>query len=156
MSKGGVNAYKWATANPDKVSCIYADNPALYPEDFAKVDQLAKNDVPVSMFVAVLTTSSTIITLPVEDIYHLWGGRISVMIKEGYPHHPHSLPDPKPIADFIEQSVQPDTSTPFTLPGLTLIKSHYYSFENSYSYFSTGRRLHHLPRSRIHRVLRPL
>jgi len=27
MSKGGVNEYDWATANPDKVSCIYADNP---------------------------------------------------------------------------------------------------------------------------------
>jgi len=29
MSKGGVNEYDWTTANPDKVSCIYADNPAL-------------------------------------------------------------------------------------------------------------------------------
>jgi len=27
MSRGGRNAYTWATANPDKVSCIYADNP---------------------------------------------------------------------------------------------------------------------------------
>ena len=29
MSEGGVNEYDWTTANPDKVSCIYADNPAL-------------------------------------------------------------------------------------------------------------------------------
>ena len=32
MSKGGVNAYEWAAAHPDKVSCIYADNPAIRPE----------------------------------------------------------------------------------------------------------------------------
>ena len=34
MSRGGVNEYVWATVNPDKVSCIYADNPALRPESY--------------------------------------------------------------------------------------------------------------------------
>ena len=27
MSRGGEYAYTWATTHPDKVSCIYADNP---------------------------------------------------------------------------------------------------------------------------------
>ena len=27
MSKGGVNEFNWGGANPDKVACIYADNP---------------------------------------------------------------------------------------------------------------------------------
>jgi hypothetical protein len=45
MSKGGVNEYDWATANPDKVSCIYADNPAIRPEAFSKLGELARNDV---------------------------------------------------------------------------------------------------------------
>jgi len=27
MSKGGVNEYNWAASHPDKVACIYADNP---------------------------------------------------------------------------------------------------------------------------------
>jgi hypothetical protein len=40
----------------------------------------------------------------VENIYRQLGGRISVIIKEGMGHHPHSLRDPKPIADFISQS----------------------------------------------------
>jgi hypothetical protein len=35
MSKGGVNEFNWGGANPDKVACIYADNPAVYDEDFA-------------------------------------------------------------------------------------------------------------------------
>ena len=47
MSRGGVNEYDWATANPDKVSCIYADNPAIRPEAFAKLGELARNDVPL-------------------------------------------------------------------------------------------------------------
>ena len=135
MSKGGVNAYKWATAHPDEVSCIYADNPALYPEDFSNVRKLAENDVPLLHVCGSFDYLLYHHTLPVEDVYHQLGGRISVMIKEGYPHHPHSLPDPKPIADFIEQSVQADTQPPFTLPGLTLVKTHYYSFGSSFSYF---------------------
>ena len=35
MSRGGWNAYTWAAANPDKVSCIYADNPAVSREALA-------------------------------------------------------------------------------------------------------------------------
>lgn len=45
MSKGGVNAYDWAAAHPDRVSCIYADNPAIRPEAFARLGELARNDV---------------------------------------------------------------------------------------------------------------
>jgi len=42
MSKGGVNEFNWGVNNPDKVACIYADNPALYDEDFAKLPALAR------------------------------------------------------------------------------------------------------------------
>lgn len=135
MSKGGVNAYDWAVKHTNEVACIYADNPGLYPEDLDKVHLLAEADVPVFHVCGSFDFLLFRHTLPVEDIYHQLGGRISVMIKDGYPHHPHSLPDPKPIADWIEQSVQPDTSTTFTLPGLTLLKSHTYSFESAYAFF---------------------
>ena len=43
MSKGGVNEFNWGVVNPDKVACIYADNTALYDEDFAKLPALAKH-----------------------------------------------------------------------------------------------------------------
>ena len=48
--------------------------------------------------------------------YHVVAGRIGAtelkkMIKEGHGHHPHSLRDPKPIADFIEKSVQSASGT---------------------------------------------
>ena len=47
MSKGGYNAYTWATANPDKVSCIYSDNPGSSQELLMKLGALANNDVPL-------------------------------------------------------------------------------------------------------------
>jgi hypothetical protein len=42
----------------------------------------------------------------VESLYQQFGGRISLIIKDGAGHHPHSLRDPKPIVDFITQSVR--------------------------------------------------
>jgi hypothetical protein len=56
MSKGGNNAYIWATANPAKVSCIYADNPAIRPEGFMKLGELAKNGV--SLLNAIASNSA--------------------------------------------------------------------------------------------------
>lgn len=36
----------------------------------------------------------------VEKRYQALGGKIQVIRKPGGKHHPHSLPDPKPIVDF--------------------------------------------------------
>ena len=47
MSKGGVNEFNWGGVNPDKVACIYADNPALYDDDYPKIAVLAKHDIPL-------------------------------------------------------------------------------------------------------------
>ena len=57
------------------------------------------------------------------------------MIKEGSGHHPHSLRDPKPIADFISQSVQPAEGTPPAYLGGKFSKTSFYSLENAYRYF---------------------
>jgi hypothetical protein len=62
----------------------------------------------------------------IEAIYQQFGGRISVMIKEGAGHHPHSLRDPGPIADFISQHVEPaPRSRPPYLGGRTSRTSFY-------------------------------
>src|SRR5262245_15459639 len=106
MSRGGEYAYTWATAHPDKVSCIYADNPGGNWEVLSRLGALATNDVPLLHVCGSIDPVLGKFTLPIENIYHGFGGRISVMIKEGRGHHPHSLRDAKPIADFIEQSVK--------------------------------------------------
>ena len=74
-------------------------------------------------------------TLVVESIYQQLGGRISVMIKDGAAHHPHSLRDPKPIADFIEQSLQPAGGEPPAFVGKTFTKSSFYGVESDYREF---------------------
>ncbi|MGH7968230.1 MAG: alpha/beta fold hydrolase, partial [Limisphaerales bacterium] len=132
MSRGGEYAYTWATAHPDKVACIYADNPGGNGEVLTRLGALATNDVPLLHVCGSIDPILGKFTLPMENIYHAFGGRISVMIKEGRGHHPHSLRDPKPIADFIEQSVQ---ETKATLPDWAsgrLSRSAYYSLAMAY------------------------
>src|SRR5271156_829900 len=40
ISRGGEYSYTWATANPSKVSCIYADNPGVNPDVLKKLSDL--------------------------------------------------------------------------------------------------------------------
>jgi pimeloyl-ACP methyl ester carboxylesterase len=135
MSKGGVNAFAWAAGHPGEVACIYADNPALGNASFARLGELVKNDVPLLHVCGSLDYLLEHHTLMVEDVYHMLGGRISVMIKEGVPHHPHSLQDPKPIADWIEQNVRPEPGKAPDFPGMAFEKSYFYSYENTYRWF---------------------
>jgi pimeloyl-ACP methyl ester carboxylesterase len=131
MSRGGVNEYDWATANPDKVSCIYADNPAIRPGAFDKLDELARRDVPLLNICGSLDFLLTRHTLAIESRYHQLGGRSTVMIKEGAAHHPHSLRNPKPIADWIEKNVRPSGDRPGFADEI-FTKTSYYSFADSY------------------------
>ena len=136
MSKGGINEYSWAVLNPDKVSCIYADNPAIYDEDLARLEALAKHDVPLLNVVGTLDLLyySGRHTPAIEKRYHEFGGRITLMIKEGTAHHPHSLQNPKPIADWIIKNLKPSESAPPDFVDGTFAKTYYYSLENSYIY----------------------
>lgn len=132
MSRGGAYAYTWATSNPDKVSCIYADNPGGTPEMMGKLGGLAANDVPLLHVCGSIDGLLGKYSNVIEGIYHQWGGRISVMIKDGAGHHPHSLRNAQPIADFITQSVQSSRSTPPDYLAGRITRTSYYSIQNSY------------------------
>jgi len=131
VSKGGVNEYDWTTANPDKVSCIYADNPAIRPEAFAKLAELAKNDVALLNVCGSADFLLQRHTLPIEDRYQQLGGRITVMIKDGHAHHPHSLRNPNPIADWIVEHLLPAAGARPEFAGEQFVKSYYYSLEGT-------------------------
>jgi hypothetical protein len=74
-------------------------------------------------------------TLSVESIYQQLGGRISVMVKDGAGHHPHSLRDPILIADFIVRSqVQANATSP-AFAGKKFTKSSFYGVESEYREF---------------------
>ena len=132
MSRGGIFEYRWATANPDKVSCIYADNPGMEREAFRSLGDLARADVPVLQVCGSIDPLLGRYTCAIEGIYQQFGGRISMMVKEGYAHHPHSLRNPKPIADFVEQSVQAVRRPAPAFAGEAFTRGSYYSIENFY------------------------
>ncbi|MCH2126059.1 MAG: alkaline phosphatase D family protein [Pirellulaceae bacterium] len=52
-------------------------------------------------------------TAELERRYRKLGGTIEVLVKKGGKHHPHSLPDPQPIIDFIVEH-QPNVALPIT------------------------------------------
>lgn len=134
MSRGGINEYAWATTHPDKVSSLYADNPAIRPESFAKLDLLVKYDIPVMSLVGTEDFLLPTNTYPIEDAYHRFGGRMTMMIKEGTPHHPHSIRDAKFIADWVEQNIKPTVSDPLFTDTAVYTKTYYYGLENQYQY----------------------
>ena len=135
MSRGGEYSYSWAVAHPDKVSCIYADNTGGNIGIMKGIVDLALNDVPILQVCGSIDPILGKFSLPIESIYHQFGGRISMMIKEGFGHHPHSLKNPTIIADFIEQSVQEIKPV---LPDFATEKSNrksYYSVEGIFRNF---------------------
>jgi len=136
MSRGGEFEYTWATSHPDQVSCIYADNPAANNDILMKLGGLAKYDVPLLHVCGSLDPLYQTATLPMENIYQQFGGRISIMIKEGFGHHPHSLRNPKPIADFIEQSVKEVKPASPDFANGPLTRSSFYNSVNDYQYFA--------------------
>src|SRR4029453_7123761 len=53
-------------------------------------------------------------------------------IKEGAAHHPHSLRNPRPIADWVEKNARPAGGDRPDFAAETLPRSSYYSFADSY------------------------
>jgi hypothetical protein len=135
MSRGGQFAYIWGTNHPDKVSCIYADNPGCDREILGKLGPLAAEDVPLFHVCGSIDPLYPDCSAAIENIYQQFGGRISVMIKEGFGHHPHSLRDPKPIVDFILQSVRENNAPAPAFLGAKVRKSSFYSGETIYEKF---------------------
>jgi pimeloyl-ACP methyl ester carboxylesterase len=136
MSRGGEYAYTWATTNPDKVSCIYADNPGANRDMLMRLRDLAANDVPLLHVCGSIDPALGRASSVIENIYQQWGGRITVMIKEGAGHHPHSLRDPKPLADWIEGNLKPAGGTPPAFVPGKFTKTSFYSAESFYRDYS--------------------
>jgi len=132
MSRGGEYAYTWAAAHPSQVSCIYADNPGLNRKTLGSLGDLAAYDVPLLHVCGSIDPLLGKNSDAIETLYQHYGGRITVMIKEGFGHHPHSLRDPKPIADFIEESVGPRKGVPPAFAGEKFTKSSFYGVQNHY------------------------
>lgn len=136
MSRGAMYSFCWAAANPDKVSCIYVDNPLLdfrYLADRnGDLDEMTENFIqaynlkrkadirtfkgsPIDKIKEIVNGRYPILilcanqdeavppsqTIEFERKIKEAGGDITVMMKDGFKHHPHSLSNPAPIVDFI-------------------------------------------------------
>jgi len=134
MSRGGINEYAWATVHPDKVSCLYADNPAIRPENFAALNVLVKYDIPILSIVGTEDFIFPTNTRLIEQALLLMGGRMTMMIKEGTGHHPHSIKDATFIADWVVQNIKPTGRDPLFADTSAFVKTYYYSSENKYQY----------------------
>jgi pimeloyl-ACP methyl ester carboxylesterase len=99
-------AYAWAIENPDKVACIYGENPVLrsFMSKSPLLDNLAplaKAGVPLLHVCGSLDPALDAHTRAVEKLYKELGGSITVIIKEGGGHYPLAPKDPKAVVDFI-------------------------------------------------------
>jgi hypothetical protein len=74
--------------------------------------------------------------MAVEKMYQQLGGSITVIMKEGVAHHPHSLEDPTPIADWIEQHMHPvDANRPAFADSTQLSPRTFCNFPREFSSF---------------------
>lgn len=140
MSRGGVYVYNWAAANPDKVACVYADNPVLdlkswpggkgkgpgskenwaaFLKDYGYAngdDAINFKGSPIDQIAAIVKGKYPMLhvcgdqdevvpmeenSLPFAEKIKAAGGTIQLIRKPEGKHHPHSLPNPQPIVDFI-------------------------------------------------------
>ena len=99
-------AYAWAMANPDKVSCIYGENPIMH-SNLSKIplldslDLLAKAGVPLISVCGSLDPGLNDNTLEIEKRYQTLGGQMTVIIKPGEGHYPLAPGDPQPVVGLI-------------------------------------------------------
>jgi hypothetical protein len=102
--------YAWALANPDKVSCIYGENPIMH-SNLSKIplldslDLLAKAGVPLINVCGSLDPSLNDNTGVIEKRYKELGGNIKVIVKNDEGHYPLAPQDVQPVVDFITGSV---------------------------------------------------
>jgi hypothetical protein len=91
--------YAWAIENPDKVSCVYAENPRMYSalaktQPLENLVPLAKANVPLLHVCGSLDQWFKDNTLEVEKRYQKLGGKIQVIVKQGAGHYPLAPEDP--------------------------------------------------------------
>jgi hypothetical protein len=99
-------AYAWAIANPDKVSCIYAENPRLgctmtKAQPLDNLATLARAGVPLLHVCGSLDPLLANHTREAEKRYKQLGGAMRVILQEGEGHYLTAPRDAKPIVDFI-------------------------------------------------------
>ena len=115
IGAGAGEAYAWAIQNPDKVSCIYGENPVMRSIMASeqgdrhladKLEPLAKAGVPILHVCGSLDPWLDRETRVAEKKYKELGVNFTVIIRQGEGHFPTGPQDPKPVVDFIVAKTQ--------------------------------------------------
>jgi hypothetical protein len=98
--------YAWAIENPDKVSCIYAENPILCShmtkaQPLDRLAVLAKAGVPILHVCGSLDPGLDSQTRLAQRRYRELGGRFTVLVEDGKGHFPTAPKDSKAVMGFI-------------------------------------------------------
>jgi hypothetical protein len=99
-------AYAWAIENPEKISCIYAENAVMHSnlaktQPLQNLEPLAKAGVPLLHICGNLDPWFAGNTAVLEKQYGKFGGKIQVVIKPGEGHYLPATTDSKLAVDFI-------------------------------------------------------
>jgi hypothetical protein len=108
-------AYAWAIANPDRVACIYAENPRLHctmtkEQPLEHLDVLAKAHIPILHACGSLDPFLKNHTQAAEAKYKSLGGEFIVAITEGTGHYPTAPHDISSAVTFILQHTATSTT----------------------------------------------
>ncbi|KAA6317888.1 hypothetical protein EZS27_032027 [termite gut metagenome] len=78
-----------------------------------KINDIVKGHYPILILCAELDEAAVNSqnTFPFEKKIKEKGGDITVMVKKGFGHHPHSFPNPAIIVDFIEKAVNKEVNS---------------------------------------------
>jgi pimeloyl-ACP methyl ester carboxylesterase len=98
--------YAWSIENPDKVACVYGENPILRSHmakgpPLDNLAPLAKAGVPLLHVCGSLDPWLNDQTRVAEKRYKELGGQITVIVKEGEGHFPTAPNDVQPVVEFI-------------------------------------------------------
>jgi hypothetical protein len=104
-------AYAWAIENPDKVSCVYAENSILRchmtrAQPLDNLAPLAKAGVPLLHVCGSLDPWLDTQTRVLEKRYKELGGQVTVIVQEGARHFPTAPKDLQRVVDFITKTVK--------------------------------------------------
>src|SRR5262249_50852237 len=108
---GAGEAYAWAIENPDKVSCVYAENPILRAhmtkaQPMERLDVLAKAGVPLLHVCGSRDPWLGTQTRVLEKRYKDLGGQVTVVVQEGAGHFPTARRAPQRVVEFIAKAVK--------------------------------------------------
>ncbi len=115
VGAGAGEAYAWAIENPDKVSCIYGENPAMRSIMASeqgdrhladKLEPLAKAGVPILHVCGSLDPWLDRDTRAAEKNYKALGGDFTVIVRPGEGHFPVGPQDPTAVVEFIMGKAQ--------------------------------------------------